>query len=45
MHAVAEVHETPVRVLPLGSGLGLCSTVQLVPSQDSVSVFQGPMEK
>ena len=37
MHAVAETHDTPVRSLA-SARLGLGTTDQLVPSQDSIRV-------
>src|SRR6266516_6826200 len=42
MHAIAETHDTPESQLPVALGLGLGTTDQLVPFQDSISVA-GPL--
>ena len=43
VHAVGEVQETPRRTLAEGSGLGLGTMDQVVPFQDSMSVFDPPV--
>jgi hypothetical protein len=41
VHAVAEVHDTPVNSLPSGQSLGVGSIAHVVPFQASASVTLG----
>jgi hypothetical protein len=43
VHAATEMHDTPKRKLPVTLGLGLGTTDQLVPFQDSISVLVPPL--